>query len=161
MTSRAGEVTLIRRIVVLGVIVLSFGQVAGSLQAQDYTVGRQVTVFGVLATPGNAKDDPKLKDVLPQLRTLFPKHSFKLVKVESKRLVSGQTISCDLGDGFVASNQLSIPTDPNGKIQMRFDLAYAGFSQYQTIVTTPPGQIFYVNRVLPDGERLVIGIGAR
>lgn len=145
------------------VVVLALGAVALSAipaSAQEM-IGRQVTVFGVLATPGASADDPKLKDVLPQLRHLVPGHGFKLLKVESKRLVSGEAVTCILGDGFVAASQLTTPIDPNGKIQMRFDLSFDGLSQYQTIVTTPPNQIFYVNRMLPNGERLIIGIGAR
>lgn len=130
-------------------------------QAQDITLGRQVTLFGVLATPGTGKDDPKLKEILPQLRMLLPGHSFKLLKVESKRVISGQSVICDLGGNFVAGTQLLNPIDPNGKIQMRFELAYGGVNQYKTDVSTPPGQIFYVNRMLPSGERLIIGIGAR
>lgn len=123
---------------------------------------RQVTVFGVVATPGaQGSDDPKLTQVLPQLRELLPGHGFKLAKAESRRVAAGESIRCELGDGFVATSQLISPMDPSGKVQLRFDLALNGVSQYQTIVTTPPNQVFYVNRVLPGGERLVIGIGAR
>ena len=131
---------------------------AGEFQVAE---GRQVTVFGVLATPGQSKDDPKLKDMLPQLRNLLPNHSFKLIKVESKRLMANESLACDLGAGFVAASQLITPLDPMGKVQLRFDLSVGGISQYQTIVTTPPNQIFYCNRTLPNGERLIIGIGAR
>jgi hypothetical protein len=129
--------------------------------AQFMVPNRQVTLFGVLATPGQAKDDAKLKDVLPQLRTLLPGHSFKLLKVESKRMVAGDVIPCDLSSGFVASSRLISPLDANGKVQLQFDLSVQGLSQFQTIVTTPPNQISYINRVLPNGERLIIGLGAR
>ena len=104
---------------------------------------------------------PKLKEVLPQLNTNFPGHSFRLLKAESKRVLAGQTVSVDLGDGFVASSQLVSPFDQNGKIPMRFDLSLFGISQFQMIVTTPPNQISYVNRMLPNGNRLIVGIGAR
>ncbi len=142
-------------------LVLGLCVVPLTARAQDEMVGRQVTLFGVLATPGGTKNDPKLKDVLPQLRTLLPNHTFKLLKVESKRVASGGTVSCDLGDGFIAAGQLIAALDPNGKVQLRFDLSVGGISQYQTVVTTPPNQIFYINRMLPNGERLVLGVGAR
>ena len=123
--------------------------------------GRQVTVFGVLATPGGVVDDPKLKEVLPQLRHLLPAHTFKLVKAESKRITQGESIVCDLGSGFVASSHLMNTLDLNGKVQLKFDLSVESISQYQTIVTMPPNQIMYLNRMLPNGERLLMGIGAR
>ena len=151
-----------RRLLALAlVLALGCAATATTARAQDSMVGRQVTLFGVHATPGTGKDDPKLKEVLPQLRTLLPGHSFKLLKVESKRVSSGGVVSCNLGDGFVAATQLMVPLDPNGKVQMRFDLSQGGLSQYQTIVTTPPNQIFYLNRMFPNGERLILGVGAR
>jgi len=150
-----------RRAVLVSVLAAwAFGFVAPLASAQQM-VGRQVTVFGVLATPGQTQNDPKLKEVLPQLRHLLPGHGFKLLKVESKRITGGETVACNLGAGFVAASQLMTPIDANGKIQMRFELSVDGLSQYQTIVTTPSNQIFYVNRMLPNGERLIVGIGAR
>jgi hypothetical protein len=132
-----------------------------SARAQGVMPGRQVTVFGVLATPGQGQDDPKLKEVLPQLRTALPGYSFKLLKVESKRVAAGESVACDMGGGYVATSQLVDPLDGNGKVQLRFDFALDGVSQYQTLVGTPPNQVFYVNRPLSNGERLIIGIGAR
>jgi hypothetical protein len=145
----------------IAVLALGVASAPKPAPAQFMAANRQVTVFGVLATPGQAKDDEKLKDVLPQLRALLPGHSFKLLKVESKRMVAGDGIQCDLGSGFVASSRLIAPLDANGKVQLQFDLSVQGLSQFQTIVTTPPNQIFYINRMLPNGERLIIGIGAR
>jgi hypothetical protein len=129
--------------------------------AQAFDAGRQVTVFGVLGTPGNATSDPKLKEVLPQLNTTFPGYSFRLLKAESKRVLAGQSVSVDLGEGFVGTSQLVMPIDPNGKIPMRFDLYLYGISQFQMIVASPPNQLSFVNQMLPNGNRLIIGIGAR
>jgi hypothetical protein len=122
---------------------------------------RRVTLFGILATPGPGKDDPKLKEMLPQLRSLLPNHTFQLRKVESKNIATGGTVVCDLGEGFVASSQLLNPLDMNGKVQFRFQLAYDEIPQFQTVVTTPPNQIFYINRMFPNGNRLIMGLGAR
>ena len=129
--------------------------------AQEMSPGRQVTVFGVLASPGQGRDDPKLKEILPQLRTALPGHSFKLLKVNSKRVVAGESVACELGDGYVAATQLVNPLDANGKVQLRFDFSLGGYPQYQTLVSTPPNQVFYINRPLGNGERLIMGIGAR
>jgi hypothetical protein len=125
--------------------------------AQD----RRVTLFGILATPGPGKDDPDLKDLLPQLRQLVPGHTFKLVKVASKNIATNGIVVCDLGEGLVASSQLLNPLDMNGKVQLRFELSVGGIPQFQTIVTTPPNQCFYINRMFPNGNRLIMGIGAR
>ncbi|WP_435015361.1 hypothetical protein TA3x_002899 [Tundrisphaera sp. TA3] len=122
---------------------------------------RQITVFGVLATPGGSGADPKLAPVLPQLRRLLPNHGFKLIKIESQRAMAGQSVACDLGDGFVASAQLVEALDLNGKVQMRFNLAQQGASQFQTVVTTPPDQVMFCDKMLPNGSRLLIGLGAR
>jgi hypothetical protein len=130
-------------------------------RAQEMAPGRQVTIFGVLAAPGQGRDDPKLKEILPQLRTLLPGHSFKLLKVNSKRVVAGESVACELGDGYIATTQLVDPLDTNGKVQLRFDFSYGGYPQYQTLVSTPPNQVFYINRPLGDGARLIMGIGAR
>jgi hypothetical protein len=83
------------------------------------------------------------------------------VKVASKRVVAGEAVECDLGGGFAATSQLISPVDGNGKVQLRFAFSAGGFPQYQTIVTTPPNQVFYANRMLDDGRRLIVGIGAR
>lgn len=125
------------------------------------TPARQVTVFGVLATPGSTDADPKLAPVLPQLRRLLPDHGFKLIKIESRRAVAGQMVACDLGEGFVATARLVSPLDLNGKVQMQVDLSVFGESQFQTIVTTPPDQAFFCDKMLPSGSRLLIGLGAR
>lgn len=123
--------------------------------------GRQVTIFGVLATPGGNTVDPKLKPIAAQLQKLLPNHSFKLLKLESRRITPTQSVPCDLGDGFTTEAQLLLPFDTNGKVQMKLDLSFQGTSQYQTIVITPPDQIFFVDKMLGNGSRLIIGVGAR
>ena len=131
------------------------------VRGQGMVPGRQVTVFGVLATQGQGQDDPKLKEILPQLRAALPGHSFKLLKVDSKRVVAGEAVACDLGGGFGATSQLMTPLDANGKVQLRFLFSDDGLAVYNSVVSTPPNQVFYVNRVVGPGERLIIGIGAR
>ncbi len=123
---------------------------------------RQVVLFGVLAAPGDSYMDPKISPVVQaQLRRLLPNHGFRLRKIKADRVIAGQGVKCDLGDGFVATARLANPLDPNGKVQMRFDLSLDAVSQFQTIVTTPPDQFNFFDKSLPDGNRLLVGVGAR
>src|SRR6185312_12429240 len=84
--------------------------VSGRVRAQGLDESaRQVTLFGVIASPFDPAIDPKLAKVAPQLRKLFPDHGFKLLGVHSKRHVAGQTITCDLGPGYSAGATLNVP----------------------------------------------------
>lgn len=143
------------------IVALGLAPAPSPARGQGMVPGRQVTVFGVLATQGQGQDDPKLKEILPQLRAAMPGHSFKLLKVASKRVAAGEAVECDLGGGSAATTRLITPLDPNGKVQLQFQFSDAGLPVYQSVVSTPPNQVFYVNRVLGPGERLIIGIGAR
>ncbi len=123
---------------------------------------RQVVLFGVLATTGSQAMDPKIAPVVQsQLRRTLPGHGFKLIKVQSQRVLPGQSVVCDLGDGFVTSATMMIPLDPNGKVQLRYELSQFEVSQFQTIVATPPDQFNFFDKMLPNNSHLLIGVGAR
>jgi hypothetical protein len=131
------------------------------VQAKPDEAACQVTLFAILATPGSDTVDPKLGAIAPQLRNLLPGHGFKLLKVKSKGLRAGQSIRCDLGHGLAATTVLVQPLDPNGKIELRCALQMNGISQFDIPVATPPNQLFFCDRLLDDGTRLLIGVGAR
>ncbi len=139
-----------------------FGRTVPS-QAQEDVPARQVTMFGILATPGGNEIDPKLKKIEPQLRKLFPgkAYSFKLLATESKRLGVGQSFVCKLGDGFVAGTELLSTLDSDGNLQMRFALDLNDQTEFTTIVRTPPNQLFFCDKQLPNGAKLLIGLGGR
>lgn len=120
-------------------------------------------MFGILATPGGNEIDPKLKKIELQLRKLFPgkEYSFKLLATESKRLEVGQSFVCNLGDGFVAGTELKSTLDGEGNIQMRFVLDLNEQTEFTTIVRTPPNQLFFCDKQLPNGAKLLIGLGGR
>lgn len=138
------------------------GLVAASTRApaQD-ALSRQVTLFGIVATPGSTRIDEKLESIGPQLRKLLPGHGFELLEVQSKRLVPGQSVSCTKLNGFGAETRLLDALDPNGKVQLQFALGQGGQLQMTTVVSTPPNQLFFIDKLQANGSRLIIGIGAR
>lgn len=123
---------------------------------------RQVTLFGVVATPFDPAIDPKLAKVATQLRKILPNHGFKLLGVQSKRLTAGQTVTCELGEtGFTAAATLNQPADENGKVHLRCAVLQNQAVQLESLVTTPANQLFFCEKALPNGTRLLVGIGAR
>ena len=134
----------------------------GAWAAWQGAPARQVVVFGVVATPGSSAMDPKIAPVVQaQLRRLLPNHGFRVLKIKSDRVTTNGAVKCDLSEGFTATARLSNPLDPNGKVQMRFDLSLNEVSQFQTIVATPPDQFNFFDKALGDGNRLLVGVGAR
>src|SRR5262249_42620122 len=76
------------------------------------TGSRQVTLFGVLATPSSNTLDPQLKDVAAQLRKLLPGHGFKMLGApQSKRLAVGETLACEKLNQFSVEVGLLDPLD--------------------------------------------------
>lgn len=126
---------------------------------------RQVTLFGILANPTLPQEqptvDPKLQPIATQLRQLFPGHDFKLVGVETQRLPTGRSLSCQFNDGYSAKAQLTDPLDSNGKARLRFQLSQRGGIDFATIVSTPINQLFFLDKRLSDGSKLIMGIGVR
>jgi len=135
--------------------------VPGQPQPPQEEPARQVTLFGVLATPNDQGVDPKLSTVEAQLRKLVPGHGFRLLGVQTRRLTVGQALEIPLGAGFTAATTLLHPLDDNGKVQLRCVVQANQIPQLDTLVTTPPNQLFFCEKPLPSGERLLIGVGAR
>jgi len=129
--------------------------------APDDDSERQVTVFAILATPGPRTIDPRLGSIKRQLRKVLPDHGFKLITVESKRIETGQSITCELGSGYKARTMLVQSLDENGKVRLRCTLARNDKDEFSTLVKTPANQLFFYERSLKDGTRVVIGVGAR
>lgn len=140
-------------------MVVGTGPPANAAQAEPAAC--QVTLFAIIATPSSNAIDPKLAAIKGQLRTLLPGHGFKLVDVASKRLRAGGSIRRELGRGLAASTTLVRPLDENGKVELRCALLLDEAIQFDTRVATPPNQLFFCDRMLDDGTRLLIGVGAR
>jgi hypothetical protein len=130
-------------------------------QAQMPYDARQVTVFGIIATPDSQAIDPKLEAIEPQLHKLLPNHGFKLLDVKSKRLQAGQAVRCNLGHGYTVSTTLIQPLDDESKVRLKCDLLLNEVVRFETLVSTPPNQLFFCDRILGDGSHLLIGIGVR
>ena len=160
--ARVGRLSTTALRAALCTVFLWFGSAgAARAQLQSSDTSRQVTLFGILATPNSDYLDPKLKPIGPQLRRLFPNHGFKLLGVETQRIAIGQSLPVDLGDGYEAHAQLVNPLDVNGKAQLRFELDNNNTIDFATLVTTPLNQLFFLEKRFPDGSRLVMGIGVR
>jgi hypothetical protein len=119
-----------------------------------------VTIFGIVASASDPTIDPKLNSISAQLQRLKPDHGFWLHGVESKRLAPGGMLTCDVGDGLTAEARL-VPGHEGGKVRLEFTLKRDGASEFSTAVTTPPNQLFFIERPRADGSSLLIGVGAR
>ena len=136
-------------------------QARPELKSSADETARQVTVFAILATNDPAAIDPRLASVKSQLGKVLPGHGFKLLVVESKRIEATQSVTCDLGNGYKAETVLVRPLDENGKVQLRCNLSQQGIKEFSTLVKTPINQLFFYQRTLKDGSRVLIGVGAR
>jgi hypothetical protein len=125
------------------------------------TAVRQVTAFAILAIPGSSELDPRLAAVEKQLHKVLPGHGFRLIDVKSRRLETGRSITCDLGDGYRAETVLIRPLDENGKVELRCNLGRKGSREFSTLVRSPLNQLFFYERLLKEGRRVLIGVGAR
>ncbi len=149
---------------ILGLLFVVLGSLSSSrlfAQISD-APARQVTLVGIIATPGDPYLDPRLRGIAPRLQMMLPNHGFRLLDVKSQRMVAGETLTCNLKiAGFEATTSMVQPLDLNGKVQLRVGLNQNEQMQFQTVVSTPPNQIFFCERPISGGAKLLIGVGAR
>jgi hypothetical protein len=127
----------------------------------DNDVARQVTVFGVLATPGAKTVDSRLSNIHGQLEKVLPGSGFKLLDARSERIVDGESVTCVLGNGYKLTATLVTPLDENGKVELRCELFHDKESEFSTLVKSPVNQLFFCQRALKNGSQFLIGVGAR
>jgi hypothetical protein len=153
-------VTLILGTLVVGIggLRVSRGEVRTRLNDEG---ARQVTIFGVIATPGGKGVDAKLLRIKSQLHQLMPDHGFKLLDAQTRRMVAGDSIPCSLGGSYRVETHLIQPLDDNGMVRLRCELFHDQDRLFSTLVKTPSNQLFFCQRALDDGSQLLIGIGAR
>ncbi len=123
---------------------------------------RQVTVCAIIATPGAKAVDSKLSDIQGQLNRLLPNHGFKLRDAQSGRVVSGDSVDCDLGHGYTVETSLVQSVNENGKVKLRCELFLDKALQFSVTIKAPLNQLFFCERpFLDDGTKLLIGVGVR
>jgi hypothetical protein len=147
-------------VLVLGLCGLRVSRAEVRTRSSD-EVARQVTVFGVIATPGGKGVDAKLLRIKTQLAQLIPNHGFKLLDAQTRRMVAGDSVTCDLGTSYKVETYLVQSLDENGMVQLRCELYRDQERVSSTLVKTPSNQLFFCQRALDDGSQLLIGVGAR
>lgn len=164
-----------RRACWIGFEVVAFGLAVGGLgfglgglrisragMHQDASdVARQVTVFGIVATPQSSTIDSRLVSLKSQLDKLKPKHGFKLLDTQSKRIEAGESVTCDFKNGYTSETILVRPMNDNGKVELRCELWHDDARLFAKVVKTPLNQLFFYERELDDGSQLLIGVGVR
>ena len=110
--------------------------------------------------------DPKIAPVVQAATPAnsCPNHGFRLIRVKGERdHDQRQTVRCDLGDGFVANGPPQQPARrrlARSTMQVRPDARRASRSS-RRIVATPPDQFNFFDKALGNGNRLLVGVGAR
>ncbi|WP_165227354.1 hypothetical protein [Aquisphaera insulae] len=151
------------------IVVVAAGPLAGIpttalALAQEQAGGdgaRQVTVLAILATPGTKEMDTRLGSVRTQLRKAMPDHGFRLIEVESKRLKVGESITCDVGRDYTARTTLKDAVEETGKIRLRCEFSRGKVVEFSKEIRSPVNQLFFYERTLDDGKRVLIGVGVR
>jgi hypothetical protein len=160
----------LRREIKLGLVVIGVGVLATLLSSlrvtraevePDDIIARQVTVFGVIATPADRTTDSRLVRFNDELSELIPYHGFKLLDAQSTRIIDGESVTCTLRSGYTVTATLVKALNESGKVEIRCELFHDRASQFSTLVKSPLSQLFFCQEALPDGTQLLIGIGAR
>ena len=144
----------------LGVSEIRVSRAQGEAEASP-DIARQVTVVGIIATPGTKTVDSRLVIIKTQLNDLLPKHGFRLLDAQSKRIVPSELVTCNLSNGYTVAISLVKTLDENGKVELRCELFQDEAREFSTLVKTPVNQLFFCQRALQDGSQLLIGVGAR
>jgi hypothetical protein len=153
----------------LGLVVIGLGALAIALSSLHVTraevepddiIARQVTVFGVIATPGDRTTDTRLERYNDELSKLIPMHGFKLLDAQSDRIIDGESVTCAFGNGYSVKAALVKSLNENGKVEIRCELFHDEACQFSTLVKSPLHQLFFCQEALTDGTQLLIGIGA-
>jgi hypothetical protein len=114
-----------------------------------------------MARPADKTADPRLANIRTQLEQLLPEHGFRLLDARTARLVAGESVTCDLEQGYTIVTSLVQLADENGKVELRCDLFHGHGERFSTLVRTPLNQLFFCQRALSEGSQLLVGIGAR
>ena len=91
----------------------------------------------------------------------FPRTGLSCSTPEASAVVDGESVTCNLGNGYFLTTTLVKWLDENGKVELRCELFHDKAVEFSTLVKTPSSQLFFCQRALDDGSQLLIGVGAR
>ena len=127
----------------------------------DDDIARQVTVFGVLATPGAKTVDSRLSNIHPSVGQVASRERIQAPRRPQRAHRRWRIDHCNLGNGYTLTTSLVKPLDENGKVELRCELFHDKISEFSTLVKTPVNQLFFCQRALKNGSQFLIGVGAR
>ena len=127
----------------------------------EATRTHDVTVVALRAVPGGSTSDSRLS-FSAALRRLMPGHGLELIDAATDRIEPNQSLECDLGDGRRLEVVLVAPLE-DGVVRLRVECLEEGRDRpvFVTNVRTPTDQLAFLDKALPSGDRLLIGIGVR
>jgi hypothetical protein len=123
------------------------------IRAQDV----RVTVLTVLASNGNAPEDPRLKELAAEVKKREPSlNSFRVGTTVTKEINVGQKEAIELIEKKASADVKVLAKDDSKKrVTLEVKPPMGGAFTYQT---TYDKYFPYVTRQIVDGERLIIAI---
>lgn len=137
------------------------GATAQELSPKRAEEAYQVTAMTILAEKGTGETDPKLATVNGRLMQILPGHYFRLVEGRTSRLEPGQSFAIKAAQESVLTVALNRAMNEDGKVQLDLVLKSKNQEQFETVVKTPPNQLFFIDQKMSDSQRQLIAVGAR
>lgn len=140
---------------------LAFGYQTDDGKPMPVENGRQVTVMTIQAIKGGGPFDQRLANVSAQLSQILPGHQFKLIEGRTRRITTKEAFTVKAGENSVLTIEMREPFSADGKVHLNLRLAIAGRETFESVIKTPPNQLFFLDRRLNEKDRLLIAVGAR
>lgn len=136
------------------------------VEAQQISVPKseiacQITAMTILAEKGTGQLDPKLETVNDRLLQILPGHFFKLIEGRTTRLEENQFFTIKASQDSKLSVTLKQATTDEGKVELVLKLNRKNQQVFESVVKTPPNQLFFVDQKISDTQRQLIAVGAR
>jgi len=131
------------------------------LQDEQDFAGRQVTVMVIRAKKNAPTTDPKLAPFESRLTQLLPEFGFSLENGKSRELAEGEALDLMLKMEKKLSVRMVDAEDADGKVQMKVRCETGSQVLIDSMIRTPPNQLFFLDHRIDDTEHLLIAVGAR
>lgn len=115
----------------------------------------------ILAEKGTGELDPKLETVNDRLLQILPGHFFKLIEGRTSRLEEKQFFTIKASQDSKLSVTLNQTATEEGKVELVLKLNRNNQQVFESVVKTPPNQLFFVDQKISDTQRQLIAVGAR